>query len=160
MNYSLIREMDVTNGPGIRVTLFVSGCTHNCNGCFNKEQQDFNNGELFTKETEDLFISYVKNDIVVGVNILGGEPLQQDITLYSLLKRIKRETNKSIWLWTGYTLDTIPVNKLSILDYIDVLIDGRFELDKRDLKLKYRGSKNQNVYDKVNNEFILKNVDN
>lgn len=159
MNYSLIREYDITNGPGIRVTLFVSGCTNNCNGCFNKEQQDFNYGSKFDKGTEDYFISLVNNNLIVGVNILGGEPLQQDKTLIRLLKRIKKETNKNIWLWTGYKLNEIPQNKLEILDYIDTLIDGRFELENRDLSLKYRGSKNQNVYNKAGNGFIInKNI--
>ena len=147
MNYSLIRKYDVTNGPGVRVTLFVSGCTHKCEGCFNIEQQNFNNGQLFTKEIEDEFISYVKNKLVVGVNILGGEPLQQDDTLYNLLKRIKEETDKNIWLWTGYTLESIPDDKRKILNYIDTLVDGKFEINKRDLKLKYRGSSNQRVID-------------
>lgn len=159
MNYSLIREMDVTNGPGVRVTLFVSGCTHGCKGCFNYEQQNFKYGEKFTKEIEDKMISYIKKDVISGVNILGGEPLQQDDTLYNLLKRIKEETNKNIWLWTGYELHEIPLDKKKVLDYVDVLIDGKFELDKRDLNLKYRGSKNQKVYFKENGNFIIKDVD-
>ena len=101
MNYAKIRKLDVTNGPGIRTTLFVSGCTHNCEGCFNKEQQDFNYGNKFTKETEDEFIQLTKNKQIKGVNILGGEPMQQimDDTLLNLLKRIKLETDKPIWLW-------------------------------------------------------------
>lgn len=151
MNYAKIRKLDVTNGPGIRTTLFVSGCTHNCEGCFNKEQQDFNYGNEFTKEVEDEFIEYTKSRQIKGVNILGGEPMQQimDDALLNLLKRIKLETNKSIWLWSGYTFEEI-VNKpkmLDILKEIDVLIDGKFEMDKRDIMLKYRGSSNQRVID-------------
>lgn len=160
MYYAMIRKFDVSNGPGIRTTLFVSGCTHKCKDCFNEEQQDFNYGNLFTKETEDLFISYVKNSNVVGVNILGGEPLQQDDTLYNLLKRIKEETNKSIWLWTGYTKDSIPNAKLKILDYVDVLIDGKFEINKKNLSLKYRGSENQKIYIKINGKLSLQHIDN
>ena len=159
MNYSLIREMDVTNGPGVRVTLFVSGCTHNCKECFNYEQQNFKYGKKFTKETEDEFISYMKKDIISGANILGGEPLMQDDSLYNLLKRIKEETNKNIWLWTGYEMQEIPLNQRKVLDYVDVLIDGRFELDKRNLNLKYRGSENQKVYFKENGHFVIKDVD-
>ena len=151
MNYAKIRKLDVTNGPGIRTTLFVSGCTHNCEGCFNKEQQDFNYGNKFTKETEDEFIELTKNRQITGVNILGGEPMQQimDDTLLNLLKRIKLETDKPIWLWSGYTFEEIVNNpkRLEILREVDVLIDGKFQADKRDIMLKYRGSSNQRVID-------------
>ena len=151
MNYAKIRKLDVTNGPGIRTTLFVSGCTHNCEGCFNKEQQDFNYGNKFTKETEDEFIQLTKNKQIKGVNILGGEPMQQimDDTLLNLLKRIKLETDKPIWLWSGYTFEEIVNNpkRLEILRDVDVLIDGKFQADKRDIMLKYRGSSNQRVID-------------
>lgn len=151
MKYAKIRKLDVTNGPGIRTTLFVSGCTHNCKDCFNKEQQDFNYGEEFTKEIEDEFIEYTKARQIKGVNILGGEPMQQvkDNTLLNLLKRIRMETNKPIWLWSGYTLEEIlrDEKRLEILKEVDVLIDGRFEADKRDIMLKYRGSSNQRVID-------------
>lgn len=146
MNYSLIRNFDIANGPGIRVTLFVSGCTNNCEGCFNKLQQDFNFGQEFVHYTENYILKLVNSNLIDGINILGGEPLQQDDALLNLLKRIKTETNKSIWLWTGYKLDEIPENKLEVLEYVDTLIDGRFELSKKDLSLKYRGSSNQNVY--------------
>lgn len=151
MNYAKIRKLDVTNGPGIRTTLFVSGCTHNCEGCFNKEQQDFNYGNKFTKETEDEFIQLTKSIQIKGVNILGGEPMQQimDDTLLNLLKRIKLETDKPIWLWSGYTFEEIVNNpkRLEILREVDVLIDGKFQADKRDIMLKYRGSANQRVID-------------
>ena len=151
MNYAKIRKLDVTNGPGIRTTLFVSGCTHNCEGCFNKEQQDFNYGNKFTKETEDEFIQLTKNKQIKGVNILGGEPMQQimDDTLLNLLKRIKLETDKPILLWSGYTFEEIVNNpkRLEILREVDVLIDGKFQADKRDIMLKYRGSSNQRVID-------------
>ena len=151
MNYAQIRKLDVTNGPGVRTTLFVSGCTHNCEGCFNKEQQDFNYGNEFTKETEDEFIECTKASQIKGVNILGGEPMQQimDNTLLNLLKRIKAETNKPIWLWSGYKYEEIIENskRLELLKEIDVLIDGKFENDKRDIMLKYRGSANQRVID-------------
>lgn len=153
MNCAKIRKFDVSNGPGVRTTLFVSGCTNNCEGCFNKELQDFNYGDKWTKEKEDEFLSFVKNENVVGVNILGGEPMDQvkDKDLHNLLKRIKEETNKSIWLWSGYIYEDIisNSNKNEILTYVDVLIDGRFQLDKRNISLKYRGSSNQRVIDIV-----------
>lgn len=162
MNYAKIRKFDVSNGPGVRATLFVSGCTNNCAGCFNKDLQDFNYGNKWTKEVEDEFINQIKNPNVVGVNILGGEPMDQikDKCLPNLLKRIKEETNKSIWLWSGYIYeDIINCSKKSeILSYVDVLVDGRFELDKRNISLKYRGSWNQRVIDiirsKENNKVI------
>lgn len=162
MNYANIRKFDVSNGPGVRTTLFVSGCTNNCDGCFNKDLQDFNYGNKWTKKIEDEFITYVKNTNIVGVNILGGEPMEQikDEDLVNLLKRIKMETNKSIWLWSGYLYeDIINSNKRSdILSYVDVLVDGRFELDKRDISLKYRGSSNQRIINVAesnkNNEIV------
>ena len=151
MKYAKIRKYDISNAPGICTTLFVSGCTHNCEGCFNKEQQDFTYGNDFTKEIEDEFIKYSKSKQVKAVNILGGEPMQQlmDNTLLKLLKRIKLEVNKPIWLWSGYTFEEIVNNpkRAEILREVDVLIDGKFEADKRDLMLKYKGSSNQRVID-------------
>ena len=151
MRYEKIRKFDVSNAPGVRSTLFVTGCTHDCKGCFNKELQDFGAGEVWTQEDEDNFVSYVKNDNVVGVNILGGEPMQQvmDDCLPNLLKRVKEETGKSIWLWSGYLLEQIleDEKRRKILEYVDVLVDGRFEIEKRNINLKYRGSENQRVID-------------
>ncbi|MGV3027037.1 anaerobic ribonucleoside-triphosphate reductase activating protein [Clostridium thermobutyricum] len=151
MNYAQIRKFDVTNGPGVRTTLFVSGCTHKCDGCFNDEQQNFNYGNEFNKETEDEFIKYTLNPQIKGVNILGGEPMQQtkDNTLLNLLKRIKKETAKPIWLWSGYTYEQIlsDPKKLELLNQVDVLIDGKFQIANRNISLKYRGSSNQRVID-------------
>ena len=154
MKYAKIRKLDVTNGPGIRTTLFVSGCTHNCEGCFNKEQQDFNYGNEFTKETEDEFIELTKARQIRGVNILGGEPMQQGWEMVDFVFDIKntyKDTN--IWMWTGYTIEEIlnPKDGLSyqreLLKYIDVLVDGKFVQSKKDLKLKFRGSSNQRIID-------------
>ena len=151
MHYSKTRRYDTANGVGIRSTLFVSGCTHKCEGCFNEVAQSFNYGKLWTKKAEDLFLEYVKDEKVVGVNILGGEPLQQlkDDDLFNLLYRIKNETGKSIWMWTGYTFEEILKNekRLRLVKLVDVLVDGRFELENKDLTLKYRGSSNQRVID-------------
>lgn len=164
MKYAKIRKYDTSNGQGIRTTLFVSGCTHNCKGCFNKKAQNFNYGFNWNSKREEEFMTYVKDDKVVGVNILGGEPMQQikDNDLLRLLERIKKETGKSIWLWTGYTIEEILINnnliQLSMLSLVDVLIDGRFEEDKKDLKLKYRGSSNQRVIDvpaSINKEEVV-----
>ena len=149
MRYAQLRRYDISNGPNIRATLFVSGCTHNCKGCFNKDYQDFNYGKEWTSITETLFLCYAKDPKVKGINILGGEPLQQtmDNSLADLLAKIKENTNKPIWLWTGYKLEDVINNTkvMNILQYVDVLIDGKFEEDKKDLNLMYRGSANQRI---------------
>ena len=149
MRYAQLRRYDISNGPNIRATLFVSGCTHNCKGCFNKDYQDFNYGKEWTSITETVFLCYAKDPKVKGINILGGEPLQQtmDNSLADLLAKIKENTNKPIWLWTGYKLEDVINNTkvMNILQYVDVLIDGKFEEDKKDLNIMYRGSANQRV---------------
>lgn len=150
MKYAKIRKMDISNGPGIRTTLFVSGCTFNCEGCFNKKAQSFDYGLDWTEEVEDDFIEYTNHPNIIGVNLLGGEPFQQDKDIMiHILKRIKEETGKSIWTWTGYLIDNLLDDEKSreMLKYIDVLVDGRFENDKRNLMLMYRGSSNQRVID-------------
>lgn len=149
MNYAQIRKFDVTNGPGIRTTLFVSGCTHNCKGCFNKEQQDFNYGDPWTKEVERDFIKASINPMIEGINILGGEPMQQinDIDFITLISNLKTIVNKPIWVWTGYTFEQLIKSEAhkKLLSFIDVLIDGKYEEDKKDIMLKYRGSSNQRI---------------
>ena len=163
MRYAQMREYDISNGPNVRATLFVSGCTHNCKGCFNKAYQDFSYGNEWTKESEEKFLKYVEDEKVKGVNILGGEPLQQimDDSLANLLAKIKVNTNKPIWLWTGYKLEDIINNSkvMNILKSVDVLIDGKFEEDKKDLNLMYKGSSNQRVINLVEtlkqNEVVL-----
>ena len=151
MYYAQIRRSDTANGPGVRVSLFVSGCTHNCKGCFNKEQQSFSYGNVFTQEEENKIIELVKREGIRGINILGGEPMQQtmDSTLVNLLNRIKSETNKSIWLWSGYLYEDIIADKkrLEILKYVDVLVDGQFKEQLKDIRLKHRGSSNQRIID-------------
>lgn len=151
MNYAEIRRFDVSNGPNVRTTLFVSGCTNNCKGCFNKDLQDFNYGTPWSKDIEEEFLGYAKNNNILGINILGGEPMEQtkDNDLINLLSRIKNEVNKPIWLWSGFLFEDILKDdkKKEILNFVDVLIDGRFVLEKRDISLKYRGSSNQRVID-------------
>ena len=151
MRINQIREFDVANGPGIRTTFFVSGCTHHCKGCFNKDTWNFNKGELLTVELANKIIEYAKSDNIEGISILGGEPFDQyrDIDMLYLLTRLKFEVGKPIWVWTGYTYEQILNNRYGtkMLNYIDILIDGKFEEDKKDLNLKYRGSSNQRVID-------------
>lgn len=151
MNYAAIRKFDVANGPGIRSTIFVSGCTHNCKGCFNKEYQDFNYGKPWTKEVEDQVIENLKDPNVSGLTILGGEPLQQvnDEQLASFLKRVKVEVNKNVWIFTGYVFEKIQTDEkiLDILKWCDVLVDGPFIEAKKNLNLRFRGSSNQRIID-------------
>ena len=150
MNYAEIKPLDVSNSVGISCTLFVSGCTNDCKGCFNKDLQDFNYGKEWTKEVEDYFIECCKNPNVKNVCLLGGEIFQQNMANIShLLLRINSEVRKPIWVWTGLLYEDLvtDINKAYVLPFIDILIDGRFELDKRNLSLKHRGSSNQRIID-------------
>ena len=151
MHYAQMRKYDVANGIGIRSTLFVSGCTHQCPGCFNTDYREFDYGMPWTKEAEDTFLSYIEDENVHGVTILGGEPMQQtkDDDLLNLLRRIKQETNEIIWIYSGYTYEEIlkEPKRRQILELCDVLVDGRFVEALKDLKLRFRGSSNQNIID-------------
>jgi anaerobic ribonucleoside-triphosphate reductase activating protein len=151
MNYAQMRKFDIANGVGIRATLFVSGCTHNCKGCFNKEYQSFSYGNEWNKDAEEKFLTYVKDPNVHGVTILGGEPMQQtnDDNLLNLLKRIKIETEQTIWIFSGYTFEEIinDSKRLELLKLCDVLVDGRFVEELKDIKLRFRGSSNQRIID-------------
>ena len=150
MNYAKIIKYDTGNWAGVNTTIFFSGCRFKCPGCFNKCAQDFNYGKKYTKDVEDLLISYAKDKHVVGVCILGGEPFQQDMDiLLALVKRITYEVNKPIHIWSGYRFEDLMADqeKRKVLCYIDTLVDGRFILAKKDLSLRYRGSSNQRVID-------------
>lgn len=148
MRYAKIKKMDIANGNGIRVSLFVQGCNFHCKGCFNKETWSFSGGKEWNKEIEDKFIELCQKPHIQGVSILGGEPLQQDDDLLHLLQRIKTEVKKPISLWTGYKFEDIPEDKKSLLEYIDEIIDGQFIEDLKDLNLDFRGSSNQKRYKK------------
>nr|WP_302599817.1 anaerobic ribonucleoside-triphosphate reductase activating protein [uncultured Cellulosilyticum sp.] len=149
MYYAQMRQYDIANGVGIRATLFVSGCTHKCPGCFNEAYQDFKVGNPWREEEEERFMTYVKNENVHGVTILGGEPMEQtmDDSLLHLLKRIKQETNHTIWIYSGYTFEQIieDSKKLALLEQCDVLVDGPFIESLKDICLKFRGSSNQRI---------------
>lgn len=151
MYYAQMRKFDVANGIGIRSTLFVSGCSRGCPGCFNKAYKDFNYGEPWSKAAEDKFMDYIKDPNVHGVSILGGEPLEQtrDHDLLNLLKRIKRETQHTIWVYSGDTFEGIiqDTKKKELLGLCDVLVDGPFIENLKDLNLKFRGSSNQRIID-------------
>ena len=151
MNYTLIRDCDVANGEGIRISLFVSGCPHKCKGCFNQEAWDFNCGQEFTVETEDKIIKMLEPSYIKGFSLLGGEPMAPSNRerLLPFLKRLKDVyPNKDIWCWSGYELPELQ--DLEILKYIDVIITGKFLLEQRDVTLKFMGSRNQELT-KLNN---------
>ncbi len=151
MYYAQIRKFDTANGTGIRSTLFVSGCTHKCKGCFNQDYKHFRYGHPWTKEIEDKFIEHIKNPNVHGVTILGGEPMDQvrDTDLKDLVCRIKEETGQNIWIYSGYMFEEIMMHKKTkeILKYCDVLVDGPFIEEQKDLRLRFKGSKNQRIID-------------
>ncbi len=158
MNYAAIKNCDIANGFGVRVSLFVSGCTHHCKDCFNPETWSFNYGTPYTKETENYIIQLLQADYIKGITLLGGEPMEEvnQKELVNLLRRIKTELpNKDIWCYTGYTYDTDLKQggkahyqyTDEILSYLDVLVDGEFKTDLKNLSLKFRGSSNQRVID-------------
>lgn len=154
MKYSQIRKQDVSNGDGIGIALFVQGCSFHCKNCFNSSTWDFDRGNEWSKETEDELISLGNRPYISRLSILGGEPLHPNNveTVTEIVKRFKETyPNKKIWLWTGYSFSY--VKNLDIIKYLDYIIDGKFVDELRDLKLKYRGSSNQNVYKNIDGEW-------
>lgn len=150
MRYADLRKYDISNWNGINTTLFVTGCHFHCEGCWNLEAQDFNYGQLYTKEVEDTLISYAQDSHVTGVCLLGGEPLHQDLNIIlNLVIRIEKEVCKPIYMWTGFTWEQLMEDdkRKNIINHIDILIDGRFELEHRDLSLAHKGSINQREID-------------
>ena len=150
MKYAQIRKYDIADGVGIRTSVFFSGCTHDCFNCFNKEYQDFDFGEEFTQKQIDEVIYYLSKDEVSGLTILGGEPLQQNYEdMINFLIQVRKATQKSIWIYSGYTYEEILncEKKTNIISYCNVLVDGRYEENLKNLRLKFRGSTNQRIID-------------
>ena len=156
MNYATIKNCDIANGPGVRVSLFVSGCTHRCPGCFNEVAWDFEYGELFTRETIERILKMLKPAYVRGLTLLGGEPFepQNQPALLELLRQVKEQLpEKSIWAFSGYLFDRdilgwrLGPREITeeILSYLDVLVDGPFIESKKNLSLRFRGSENQRL---------------
>jgi anaerobic ribonucleoside-triphosphate reductase activating protein len=160
MRYNQIRKMDISNGPGVRVSIFFQGCHFHCKDCFNSETWDFNLGKEFNDKIIDEIINISNKEYLAGLSILGGEPLHP-INIEGTIKLAKRfkevYPNKTIWLWSGYLYEDI-VNK-DILNYIDVLVDGNFKTELFSPKLKWKGSANQRVIDVKktleNNKIVL-----
>lgn len=152
MRYNKIRKMDISNGPGVRVSIFVQGCTFNCKNCFNPETHDFNGGEEFTDDTIEKVLSLCEKDYVEGLSILGGEPMHpknlEGVT--KLAKKFKQKfPNKNLWAWTGFLFDNYLKDK-EICKYLDVLVDGQYMEELHDPTLKWKGSSNQRVIDVQN----------
>lgn len=154
MNYAEIKYNDIANGPGVRTTLFVSGCTHHCKGCFNEIAWDFNYGKPFTEETINSIVESLKPDYVSGLTLLGGEPFEHtnQIGLLPLLREVKKVyPAKNIWCFSGYLFDNDILDNMcqkwpetkEMLSYIDVLVDGKFVEELKNLNLKFKGSENQ-----------------
>ena len=154
MNYATIKPWDIANGPGVRVSLFVSGCTHHCKDCFNPEAWDFDYGEPFDGAVIDHILALMRPHYIRGITYLGGEPFepQNQPGLLELSRRIKREMpEKSIWSFTGYVygknLPQLPDVTDALLSYLDVLVDGPFVASLKNLSLRFRGSSNQRLID-------------
>ena len=148
MNYAEIKKVDIANGPGVRVSLFVSGCRNHCKGCFNPETWDFDYGRPFTRETEDEIIEALRPSWIQGLSILGGEPTEEEnaAVLIPFLKRVRAALpDKDIWLYSGYTYEALRDKE--ILTLADVLVDGPFLLKQKDAGLAFRGSRNQRIID-------------
>lgn len=156
MHYGQIKNCDIANGEGVRVTLFVSGCTNRCEGCFQPQTWDFGYGEPFTRETEDKLLKMLEPDYIKGLTLLGGEPFEPENqrALLPFVKRVKEAyPNKDIWAFSGFTLEQLlrdephPRCKVTdeLLSLIDVLVDGRFDLKKKNIRLRFRGSENQRI---------------
>jgi len=157
VHYATIKNCDIANGPGVRVSLFVSGCTHHCKGCFNEVAWDFEYGEPFTQATIDSILEMLKPDYIKGITILGGEPFepQNQGAVAELLREMKKQyPAKSIWAYSGYLFEKINSGTLGdcavtqeLLSYLDVLVDGPFIEEKKNLNLRFRGSENQRLID-------------
>ena len=157
MHYATIKPRDIANGPGVRVSLFVSGCTHRCPGCFNAEAWDFDYGKPFDKAVVDELLTLLEPDYVKGLSLLGGEPFepQNQVALVEFLRKVREKyPSKTVWCYSGYTLEQLRGESRArcevtdeMLSMIDVLVDGRFVMEKKNIRLRFRGSENQRLID-------------
>lgn len=158
MHYGEIKNCDIANGIGVRVSLFVSGCTNHCEDCFQPETWDFNYGNIFTEETENKILEMLAPDYICGLTVLGGEPFEPENqrVLVDFLRKVRRKyPEKSVWCFTGFTLEMLETEGThchcevteEMLSLIDVLVDGRFDKNKKNISLRFRGSENQRLID-------------
>ena len=149
MKYNIVRKMDISNGPGVRVSVFMQGCEFHCKNCFNPETWSFENGKEFTQGTIDEVLDLCNKDYIKGLSILGGEPMHpRNIEGTTKLAKAFKEKypNKTIWLWSGYLFEDYIHDK-EIVNYLDVVVDGQFKIELSSPLLKYKGSSNQRVID-------------
>ena len=147
MRYNKIRKMDISNGPGVRVSIFMQGCTFNCKNCFNKETHDFNGGKEFNDDTVQRVLELCDNENIEGLSILGGEPMHPNNIegTTKLAKAFKEKfPEKNVWAWSGFLFDKDLKDK-EVVKYLDVLVDGQYDDNLRNPKLKWKGSENQRV---------------
>ena len=155
MNYAKIQKMDIANGLGIRTVIYFCGCNFHCHNCQNKELWNFHSGKIFSDDDKRELFEALSNEHIKGLSILGGEPLQQGEGLLSLLKEVRNKfPDKDIWLWTGYYLSELNDEQKEIINLCDYIVDGRYEENKRDLTLNFRGSSNQTIWEKKNGKFV------
>ena len=158
MKYASIKKCDIANGSGVRISLFVSGCRHHCPGCFNSEAWDFNFGNEFTEKEIDEIIASLEPDYIKGLSLLGGEPLEKEnqVGILPLLRKVKEVygDKKDIWCYTGFLFDEEVLNKMydndvtkELLSYIDIIVDGKFDIKLKNPSLRFRGSSNQRIID-------------
>ncbi len=157
MYYSVIKNCDIANGPGVRVVLFVSGCRHHCPGCFQPQTWDFSYGQPFTQDTVDELLRLLQPDYIAGLTLLGGEPMEPENqpALLELVRQVKQAyPEKNIWCFSGYLYDDLAAGKIgdgavtrALLGLVDVLVDGEFILARKKLQLRFRGSENQRLID-------------
>ncbi len=171
MKYATIKKMDIANGPGVRVSIFVSGCRHHCKGCFNEEAWDFNYGTEFTEETINEILEALKPNYITGLSLLGGEPFEKEnqAALVELTNRVREVyPEKTIWAYSGFLFDKQIRDKMctmweetpELLKNVDILVDGKFEEENKDPRLFFRGSSNQRIIDVqeslATNQVVLK----
>ena len=157
MRYAQIRDLDVSNGEGVRVSLFVQGCDFHCNDCFNSSTWDWEGGEQFTRNDLKLLLRLCNKTYIQGLSILGGEPLHpKNLSMVTCIARAFKELcpNKDLWIWSGYTFESY-ISKLDILDCADVIVDGQFISDQQNYKLHFRGSENQRIWRKIENNWVV-----
>lgn len=149
MNYAQIRKYDIANGPGVRTTIFLTGCTLNCKNCFNKEYQNFHFGKVFDEKAFEEVMDCLSDANISGLSVLGGEPFDNLEGLREFITKVRANSEKDIWIYSGYTFEELleKAGAMDVLKNIDVLVDGRFVEDLKDLKLKFRGSSNQRIID-------------
>ena len=151
MRFFQVRAEDISNGPGIRVSIWVQGCNRHCPGCFNPETWDFDGGKLFNRRVKIQFLDLAKDKKIVGFSILGGEPLLQGDDMLDLVKSMKEQhPDKTIWMWTGYKYEDLDDKQREIVSYIDVLVDGEFIDSQKCPGKRFKGSLNQRIIDVQN----------